>query len=121
MKKIVERCPVCNDRLIVTNLACESCDLSVKGRFAVATPFSALPAEQVDFILTFLAARGSIKEVEKRLGISYPTVRNRLDAVIEALGLSEPAGGASAKDVLEKLEAGAIDANEAVEMLEGRK
>ena len=121
MNPIVTKCPVCSGKLVVTRLECDSCDSAVEGRFVVSTPFSALSKEQADFVLTFIASRGSIKEVEKRLGISYPTVRSRLDGAIDALGL----GGAAPEkerlgDMLDLLRAGEIDVDEAVRRLKGR-
>jgi hypothetical protein len=85
-------------------------------------PFCRLPTEQTDFLLTFLKSRGSIKEVERELGISYPTVRNRLAAVLATLGL----GGGDVEreevdrvDIISRLEAGEISPEGAVELLRG--
>jgi hypothetical protein len=69
----------------VTRLHCDSCDSTLEGCFE-ACRFCQLSPEQHVFVAVFLKARGNIKEVERELGISYPTVRSRLDGILEALG-----------------------------------
>jgi hypothetical protein len=107
----------------VSEYRCPECMVEVRGRFA-AGGLGGLSAEQIEFVKTFLRCRGNIREVERELGISYPTVRNRLDAVIRALGLT-PAADREAQqeraDVLDKLEHGEIDAETAAKMLSGKR
>jgi hypothetical protein len=86
--KIPHRCPVCNHEMQISKLTCTHCPTKIEGEFSTCK-FCRLPAEQYIFVEAFLKCRGNIKEVEKELGISYPTVRSRLDSVIEALGYSE--------------------------------
>lgn len=83
--KMPNRCPVCGNRLTVTRLCCYKCSTVIEGRFRPCE-FCNLPSDELEFIKTFIKCRGSIKEVEKELGISYPTVRSKLDAVIKDLG-----------------------------------
>ena len=78
-------CPVCSHELSVSRLNCTFCPTKIEGDFTTCK-FCRLPNEQREFVEVFIKCRGNIKDVEKELGISYPTVRNRLDAVIEALG-----------------------------------
>ncbi|WP_025029047.1 DUF2089 domain-containing protein [Caldalkalibacillus mannanilyticus] len=78
-------CPVCQSKLVIQELHCDHCDTTLQGRFE-ASRLSHLNTEQLHFVEIFLKARGNIKEVERELGISYPTVRNRLEQVVEALG-----------------------------------
>src|SRR5690606_41916983 len=68
-----------------TTLFRSSCGTTIEGRFQ-ASPLSRLTAEQRDFVVTFLKVRGNLREMERELGVSYPTVRNRLDGVLKALG-----------------------------------
>lgn len=117
------QCPVCNHELNVTKLSCSNCGTKLEGEFA-ACKFCQLPAEQRDFIEVFIKCRGNIKDVEKELGISYPTVRNRLDAAIEALGyrVERDAGELSAEKeerqaILDSLERGEITPQEATKQL----
>ena len=120
------KCPICNEELQVTRLNCSHCNSQLEGEFDTCK-FCQLPAEQIEFVEVFLKCRGNIKEVEKELGISYPTVRNRLDGVIQALGYkivnpeqsSDQAGLRT--EVLEALEKGIIEPREAIEQLKKMK
>ena len=120
-QKALSGCPVCGNRLEATRLHCLACDVSVEGRFATS-PLAGLSADQVEFVKVFLAARGNIRLVEKHLGISYPTVRNRLEAVQKAMGLPDLAAGEEERketlQVLEKLAAGELSVDDAVDSLE---
>lgn len=78
-------CPICGHGLSVSRLDCGYCSTKLEGEFTLCK-FCQLPDEQRDFIEVFIKCRGNIKDIEKELCISYPTVRNRLDAIIEALG-----------------------------------
>ncbi|MFO7638179.1 MAG: DUF2089 domain-containing protein [bacterium] len=115
--KLLHRCPVCSGPMVISELACGNCDISVRGRFEVPV-LCRLPRELYEFLLVFVRNRGVIREVERELGISYPTVRSRLDAVLAALG----EGAAPAADggrVIEMLERGEITAEDAERMLRG--
>lgn len=83
--KMPHRCPVCDHEMKISKLTCTYCPTKIEGEFS-SCKFCRLPAEQLIFMEAFIKCRGNIKEVEKELGISYPTVRSRLDSVIEALG-----------------------------------
>jgi hypothetical protein len=85
---VISTCPVCSGELAIARLHCRSCGTSLEGEFGVGR-FGRLSAEQLALLESFLRARGNLKEMERELGISYPTVRGRLDALVRALGLSE--------------------------------
>ena len=72
-------------QLTVTRLHCQSCDTSIDGQFT-GGPFAHLTEEHLDFILTFVRCEGKINRMEQELGLSYPTIRNRLHEVIRTLG-----------------------------------
>lgn len=115
------RCPICNQELMVTRLNCPQCKTSLEGEFS-SCRFCQLPADQVEFVEVFIKCRGNIKEVEKELGISYPTVRNRLEGVVQSLGFKSEKSEIKPRDeihnrVLEALEKGEIDPREAIEQL----
>jgi len=120
------RCPVCQSELAVARLHCSSCDTSIEGRFA-SGPFGHLTPEYVDFIVTFVRCEGKINRMEQELGLSYPTIRNRLHEVIRVLGFEpgkeEPVEISIEKrnSVLEELEAGKISAEEAMRILRGEE
>ena len=82
------KCPVCGQMMEVTRLKCGHCDTELTGSFAPCK-FCALEERHLQFVEVFLRCRGSIKEVEKALGVSYPTVRNMMDQALAALGLDE--------------------------------
>ena len=82
------QCPVCGERMLVTKLRCSHCGTELSGEFAPCR-FCRLEEKHLQFVETFLRCRGSIKEVERALGVSYPTVKNMLDAALTALGLDE--------------------------------
>jgi len=79
------QCPVCGDELHVTRLECGSCHTGIDGHFALDR-FARLSADNLGFLEVFIKNRGVIKDVEAELGISYPTVRARLDGAIRGLG-----------------------------------
>jgi len=115
-------CPVCGARLEVRKLYCPSCDITIEGRFNMCK-FCYLNQEQREFVETFIRCRGNIKEVERELGVSYPTVRNRLDAAIMALGYTVEAEEPDTRvdegrrKVLESLNKGEISAEDAIKIL----
>lgn len=114
---ILSKCPVCGKAMQVTRLHCPGCQTSVEGAFD-SCKFCRLDQEQRQFIEVFLTSRGNIKEVERLLGISYPTVRSRLDAVLESLGYRvEREQDLRRKEILEALDKGEITSEEAIKLL----
>lgn len=83
----IATCPICSGELAVTRLHCRSCGTTLEGDFNVGR-FSRLSREQFALLESFLRSRGNLKEMERELGISYPTVRARVDALLRALGLA---------------------------------
>ncbi len=129
-RDVISTCPVCEGELLITRLHCRSCGTALEGEFGVGR-FGRLSREQLALLESFLRARGNLKEMERELGISYPTVRGRVDALVRALGLGDgeaPAAddyegddeaiaeaprtdpGAERRAVLERLSLGEIDA-----------
>ena len=122
MKASLNTCPVCGGDLTVVQYHCESCDTKIEGRFNSGV-FPSLTNEQVEFVRTFVRCEGKITRMEVELGLSYPTIRNRLQDVIRALGY-EPgredtleAAADRRRAVLSELEAGKISADEAMRAL----
>ena len=85
---VISTCPVCEGELLVTRLHCRSCGTALEGEFGVGR-FGRLSREQLSLLESFLRARGNLKEMERELGISYPTVRARVDALVRAIGLGD--------------------------------
>ena len=96
-RDVIATCPVCQGELTVTRLHCRSCGTALEGEFGVGR-FGRLEREQLTFLESFLRSRGNLKEMERELGISYPTVRSRLEVLLRALGL----GDGSAAPVLDE-------------------
>ena len=88
MYRAPHNCCICGEKLTVTRLSCGTCGTSMEGHFT-GCRFCSLSPEEELFLLTFIKNRGSIKDVERELGISYPTVRAALDNLISSLGLTD--------------------------------
>ena len=133
---VIATCPVCSDELTITRLHCRSCGTALEGEFGVGR-FGRLDREQMSLLESFLRARGNLKEMERELGISYPTVRGRVDALVRALGLADGSvpleedeapdtaedelvaadAATERRDILERLARKEIDADEAAAAL----
>jgi|SRR5690349_10872171 hypothetical protein len=82
---VISTCPVCSGELAVTRLHCRSCGTTLEGEFTVGR-FGRLTKEQLALLESFLRSRGNLRDMERELGISYPTVRGRVEALVRALG-----------------------------------
>jgi hypothetical protein len=129
MLKLFERCPACGGQIVVTECKCANCNLQMRGEFQIGL-FSTLSTDQLTFVQVFLRARGNLTEVEKILGVSYPTIRNKLDEINDTLERAEPTAqvnsdrgenGAAAmppvedtrRSILQQVAAGKLSATEA--------
>lgn len=88
MRKLPATCPSCASHLAVARLVCLECGTAVEGSFGLPV-LAALPVEDQEFIVAFVSASGSLKEMARLLGVSYPTVRNRLDEIIARVSAAE--------------------------------
>lgn len=120
LKEALGKCPVCEKDLTITRLHCSHCNTTIEGNFSLCK-YCRLTEKQKQFIEAFIKCRGNIKEVEKDLGISYPTVRGRLDDVITALGYSikETEKDKNKKEILNMLSRGEISHDEAIRLMQG--
>lgn len=119
------RCPVCDEKLSITKLSCPKCSTTIEGNFQPCE-FCRLPNEDLEFVKIFIKCRGNIKDVEKELGISYPTVRGKLDTVIRGLGYEVPSKElikenenktTARNEILDQLSNGEITSKEATERI----
>ena len=130
--ELPSECPLCQGELQITQATCLECGVQMTGQFALA-PYRALDAEQARFMETFLRCRGVLRDVEAALGISYPTVRGRLDGLLSALGFADgppPAPpvpppvpptdkkAARRREILTAVENGTLDAETALKSLQ---
>ena len=113
-KHLVARCPFCASALEIRKLGCVACDTAIESRLPLPGILR-LPADLQRFVLTFLRCEGKIRDVEKELGISYPTVVKRLELVNVLLGHQPAPTGRTG--ILEQLERGEITVQEATQFL----
>jgi hypothetical protein len=126
MHPILGTCPVCGETLTVTRLHCRSCDTTIEGQFAVGA-FERLSPEQLAFAEVFISCEGKLNRMQEKMGLSYPTLRGRLNELIRAMGYevgqeeSAPAGigDEERRQILDDLAAGRVTSEEAVKFLQG--
>lgn len=94
---VISTCPVCSGELAVTRLHCRSCGTTLEGEFSVGR-FGRLTREQLLLLESFLRSRGNLRDMERELSISYPTVRSRVEALVRALGFGPRADSDEAAD-----------------------
>ena len=125
MSRPLPRCPICQGGLHITEMACRSCGAIVRAPLQPCR-FCTLPAEHLGFLETFLKCEGNLSRVERALNLSYPTVRNRLQAALAALYRDgEPESSAAPskmeqihrRSILEAVAIGALTAEEAAAAL----
>ena len=111
-------CPVCNHRLATTRLTCPDCSTELSGAFT-SCEFCVLTDEDRDVLRVFLASRGNMKELERHLGVSYPTARARFDALLTKIGIDRPAPAAPTRvELMEQVSRGEITIDEALTRLD---
>lgn len=117
---IPDKCPTCEGKLNVIELKCSSCNTRIIGDFYLDEIFQ-LNHEQQQFLKIFIKTRGNIKNMEKELDMSYPTVRNKLSELIKTLGYEEDffeeEKQEKKREILNMLEAGEIEPVEAAQKL----
>jgi hypothetical protein len=149
MNPLLTKCPICGGDLVVTRLHCPSCETTIEGSFDPGTsggrlqeafspeqlkpllPFSRLTAEQLQFVLTFVRCEGRFNRMEDETGLSYPTLRNRLNEIVRAMGYEPareepvspppppPPSAGERQSILDMLSQGEIDIEEAKRRLRG--
>src|SRR5271157_2287062 len=134
MQKLFNQCPACGSQLVITECKCPACQLQMRGEFQ-SGQLSNLSDEALTFVKVFLSARGNLTEVERVLGISYPTIRNKLDEINNILNrnsdpiiIPEKTSDSAAekkmasvedarKDILQQVSDGRLSPAEAVQKL----
>jgi len=133
MKEIPAACPFCDGDLIVEELTCRQCDTHFQGRWTLSaqldvdaeklptlTHFAQLSSEQLKLLESFILCEGKLNRLQEEVGLSYPTLRSRLNDIIEALGgQATPDAGSSPdrRQILDNLAAGEITTEEAAQLL----
>jgi hypothetical protein len=134
MRNLIERCPACSSELIVTQQSCTECDTVILGRFK-PNIFSRLSPENLEFLELFVKSRGNVKDMEREMGWSYWTIRNRLNEILVELGFESgegeepaeaevaenPALAGHRQEIIVQLERGELTVSEAAARLAGLK
>lgn len=118
-KPVFGKCPVCGEKLTVTRLSCNHCNIDITGEFEM-NRFSYLDREDLVFVETFLKCQGNLKDVQSELGISYPTAKKQLYAVLEKLGY-KPKKEFDSAEILDKVESGELTAVQAAELIRKKR
>lgn len=127
MIKSVEKCPLCANDLMITKLYCDHCGTTLSGQFgSPSSAFGKLSEEQTAFLLTFIKCEGKFNRMEEELGISYPTLKNRFNDILAAMGYeagqpheTERLTTAERIEILKKLDDGKLKPEEAEVLLRG--
>jgi hypothetical protein len=114
---VISTCPVCASELAVTRLHCSTCGTTLEGDFSVGR-FGRLNKDQMALLESFLRSRGNLRDMERELGISYPTVRSRVEALVRALGFGPRADADDADEPAESTQAAASSGRTREEILE---
>ena len=113
-------CPLCGEPIEITRIKCGGCGSEINGSFKVGG-FRLLPIEYQKFITVFLRHRGNIKQVEKELGISYPTINKMLDSINNVLKGTVEEKPLSRREILDSIEKGEMSVKDATYILKTRK
>lgn len=127
MLNLFNQCPACGGPLVITEIKCTNCHLTMQGEFKPGL-FSTLSDDQLTFVRAFLRVRGNLSEMEKVLGVSYPTIRNKLEEINQVLERGEALDKAEQSDpiplpnsergaILQKVTTGELTAAQALEQL----
>jgi hypothetical protein len=119
------RCPTCESQMEIRELGCPTCGTTVHGQWQ-GSLLQRLSGDQQAFLILFVRSRGKLSEVERALGVSYPTIRAKLEDLISALESDSPIGSGqevsgptSRREILERVAKGEITAGEGLEILRG--
>ena len=110
-------CDFCGGSMWVSKLSCGDCGLSREGLFFTPRLFR-LPREDQRFVELFVLSSGSLKKMAELLGLSYPTVRSRLDGLIERLRQEQERDAALKRQVLDDIERGRIRPKQGMRMID---
>lgn len=120
-KKLLKECPVCESTLKVKILQCSTCGTTIEGNFdPPKSKILYLGAKDLEFVELFIRVRGNIKEMEKALGVSYPTVRGMLNGIVQKMGYSvkKTLNHSKRMEIIGRLERSEITPEEAVDLLQ---
>lgn len=100
MSKLISKCPCCSGMLNIASLQCPDCGVELRNSFQFST-FDRLDQAQMDFLLSFLKCRGSLKSLQEEMDISYPTAKKRLEELLIALEIGQEEEASVEQEVLD--------------------
>ena len=106
--------------IVVERVRLQTKDIAIEGKFALPQ-LAQLSSEDQVFVTAFVRSHGSIKEMEQVFGVSYPTIKARLNRIAGSLEFVETNPSPSQSDILDRLKNGEISAEEAIQAMESRK
>lgn len=112
----IHECPFCQEKVRITKVECRKCGISFEGDF-YTSPILSLPEEQQSFVELFVLSSGSLKQMAEILGVTYPTVRARLDDIIAELKGEMKTRKEFKKEILQKVDQGKLKPEKAAEIL----
>ncbi len=118
MSFVHNRCGYCGASMRITRLTCDDCGFAHAGDFHTPRLYRLSPEEQ-QFVELFVLASGSLKQMAEVLGVSYPTVRNRLDKLIQHLEDERRSDERRKQQILDDVEAGRISAKRGMRLIDG--
>lgn len=114
---IIHQCPLCHEtQLRIKKLECTACGVNFEGDF-FSSPLLNLSAEQQHFIELFMLNSGSLKKMAHSMGVTYPTIRSRLNAIIEALGKQIAKRDVYKNEILERVNQGLLSPEKAAQII----
>jgi hypothetical protein len=117
-RPINQDCPYCGSPMVVTRMSCGHCSTAVEAQFPMSR-LGSLPVEHQKFIEMFVLAGGNLKEIAEQVGVSYPTIRSRLDKVIEALRGEIAKTRRVQGNILDAVDPGKKNAADAAKLIKG--
>src|SRR3954451_24654289 len=118
LRPVTHDCPYCGTTMVVSRMTCGRCHVSVEAAFPMSR-LGSLPVEHQRFIEMFVLAGGNLKEIAEQVGVSYPTIRSRLDKVIDALRAEIGKTRRVQGNVLDAVEPGKTNAEVAARLIKG--
>jgi len=112
----LNKCPFCGKALKVEKLRCTGCSMAIEGDFPTSR-LAQLSVAQQRFIELFVLASGSLKQMAEELGVSYPTIRTRLDRIIECIQERIADDGKRKEQIIEAVGRGEVSAEVAAELI----
>lgn len=116
LRKFVPKCPLCYGAMNIQEVTCKKCNIEIKGEFLLPK-IARLSIEEQIFIEDFVLSGGNLKDLGAKMKISYPTVRAKLDRIIESLESLKDETGERKQNILNAIESGRISAEEGTELI----